>query len=1201
MKIAELHLIAFGPFTDCHLDLSAGNHGLHIIYGPNEAGKSSSLRAVTDLLYGFPGRTADDFLHSYKNLRIGAQLHHSDGSQLAIVRRKAQKLSLRCSQDLDPVSDEALLPFLGDIDQDSFKTMFGINHQRLREGGREIANGQGHLGQMLFAAGAGVVNLQQLQNDLLAESEGLLKSTLRSGSIHQHLTEYLKHRQAVATAQVTVETWKRIDQQRREHMQEKTQFDQQLGQLNAQLARLQRIQSASTPIHRWKSRQEKLRQLADVPRLDDGFVQQSNDLLLELKTRQRQAQEATSELEKLEAQLQSLHVPQSILTAFAAIDGLRDRVGGIRKALVDRPTVEAKRDAAEREAQDLMRELDRKPDLSTIEELRLPRDKTIKIQSLGTQLQRQLERLQAERKSCEQLRQQIAATERRLVGLQASPDLPALRASLRAIQQQGDVQAEFDQVAADCCALQQQIELALKQLPLFSGTAAQLESLPLPSPAILDRFEGEFSAADRELQSLRQQLDECQHKRDAVTGRLAEMESGQTIPTLADLTRLRQLRQQGWQLLLAAWQSAAGETSAVKDYLQNFPNTDDLTAAYEQAVAEADRLADDLRTDADRVAMKSKLHTDLEQVAIREAKYHKQLQQAQAQRSDIHKRWSSMWQPLGISPAAATQMPSPAEMHSWLRQAAALAQLLQQLRQQQIIRDKKRNDLQELTRRLEHLLDKLGLGDQEDDFQLTSGPVKTHSDIEPTHSELIHRIDDKLSELTTQASRQSQWRDALHENQNRLIAAQTQYAEIEASVGKLQSEWAGSMERLGLEPGALPEQANSRLATLQDLFEKFKEVDRFRARLQHIDSDADVFAQDVRALCQSVAPELQSLPAEQALHRLVERLEQARVDDQKRRSLLVRRSEVAAALEKAQQRSEQATLQLDDMLRQAGVSQYDQLAPAAEQSRQRCEHEQTIAELEDEIAGYCSGSALPDFVALVEQELAHEQTLDQRLAQVQQELAELNERRDIVIGQIRADEIELDKFDGSDVAAEANAQCESSIAQLDDELQALAVRSVATVILKAAIERHREKHQGPILGRASEIFSQITLGQFSGLQAEYDHRGEPMLAGIRSDQRVLVEGMSDGTCDQLYLALRLASLEAWLAHHEPIPLIVDDILMNFDDARSVATLQVLAQLSRRTQIIFFTHHQHLVELARDNLSPEELFLTSIDSRGRLAT
>ncbi|MBU4054152.1 MAG: AAA family ATPase, partial [Proteobacteria bacterium] len=46
MRIDELRLIAFGPFTGTTLDLSQGREGFHIIYGPNEAGKSSSLRAL---------------------------------------------------------------------------------------------------------------------------------------------------------------------------------------------------------------------------------------------------------------------------------------------------------------------------------------------------------------------------------------------------------------------------------------------------------------------------------------------------------------------------------------------------------------------------------------------------------------------------------------------------------------------------------------------------------------------------------------------------------------------------------------------------------------------------------------------------------------------------------------------------------------------------------------------------------------------------------------------------------------------------------------------------------------------------------------------------------------------------------------------------------------------------------------------------
>ena len=77
-----------------------------------------------------------------------------------------------------------------------------------------------------------------------------------------------------------------------------------------------------------------------------------------------------------------------------------------------------------------------------------------------------------------------------------------------------------------------------------------------------------------------------------------------------------------------------------------------------------------------------------------------------------------------------------------------------------------------------------------------------------------------------------------------------------------------------------------------------------------------------------------------------------------------------------------------------------------------------------------------------------------------------------------------------------------------------------------------------------------------------------------------VQGMSDGTADQLYLSIRLATLEQHLDAYEPVPFIVDDILIQFDDERSAAALGVLAELSQKTQVLFFTHHARLVELAQ---------------------
>jgi uncharacterized protein YhaN len=139
------------------------------------------------------------------------------------------------------------------------------------------------------------------------------------------------------------------------------------------------------------------------------------------------------------------------------------------------------------------------------------------------------------------------------------------------------------------------------------------------------------------------------------------------------------------------------------------------------------------------------------------------------------------------------------------------------------------------------------------------------------------------------------------------------------------------------------------------------------------------------------------------------------------------------------------------------------------------------------------------------------------------------------------------------------------------------------MILKKEIERYREENQGPVMKLASEIFKALTLGSFDGLTSDFNSKDEQVLVGERGNKRIGVDGMSDGTRDQLFLALRLASLACRSESLEPMPLVLDDVLVNFDDARAVACLKILAELSARTQVILFTHHKHVLDLARDQL------------------
>jgi uncharacterized protein YhaN len=138
---------------------------------------------------------------------------------------------------------------------------------------------------------------------------------------------------------------------------------------------------------------------------------------------------------------------------------------------------------------------------------------------------------------------------------------------------------------------------------------------------------------------------------------------------------------------------------------------------------------------------------------------------------------------------------------------------------------------------------------------------------------------------------------------------------------------------------------------------------------------------------------------------------------------------------------------------------------------------------------------------------------------------------------------------------------------------------VASEAVQRAIESYREKHEAPVLRRASEVFSNLTLHDYSGLTTTFGSDDKPVLMAVRkAGEKIELDGLSDGTRDQLYLALRLAFIEHHVATVAPCPVIFDDILINFDDTRSLATLQVLNGLAQHTQVLFFTHHRRLAEL-----------------------
>jgi uncharacterized protein YhaN len=184
---------------------------------------------------------------------------------------------------------------------------------------------------------------------------------------------------------------------------------------------------------------------------------------------------------------------------------------------------------------------------------------------------------------------------------------------------------------------------------------------------------------------------------------------------------------------------------------------------------------------------------------------------------------------------------------------------------------------------------------------------------------------------------------------------------------------------------------------------------------------------------------------------------------------------------------------------------------------------------------------------------------------------------------------ELETIGGDSRAAGIAETAEGLSGKIQSDVEHYIKLKLSSIVLAKAIERYRQINQSPVLEAASGYFKTITGGAFEGLRADYDDKGDPVIKAFRPDGRLLmVDAMSDGSRDQLFLALRLGGLDKYVSTNGPMPFIVDDVLVHFDDDRSAAAFIGMGRLAESTQIIFFTHHQHLVELARTALTDDIL-------------
>jgi uncharacterized protein YhaN len=1171
MKITQVHLAAFGPFTDTVIDLNHGNQGLHIIYGPNEAGKSSALRALRNAFYGIPVRSPDNFRHPHTQMRIKMSIRGSDGKTFTFVRRKGAKNTLRAADDKKPLDESILHRFLNHVDESIFSTMFGIGHADLVRGGREIIKGGGNLGQIIFSAGAGISGLRNLQTGLLENADALFKPSGKNPAINQLIARVRENRKNLKEIELATADWENHDTALRAALEKKKITERCLADAMAEKNRLERIFQSLPMIARRKKLTEDLKGYASVTLLPQNFGELRREAISKLKIAENDHAHAAAAIRQLGADIRGLEVSHAVLNSAEEIERMYQELGGFKKAARDRIQLQNRMEILRSEAAQILNDLRDDMTLEDAEKLRLTKKDTLAVASLGSRYERIIALIESTREQIPQLSHQIKEIEARLAGLPACRDTSQLQMVMETSADYASMEIQCLEETAECSRSIKSIEAELSRQSFWSGPLDALTQLALPGFETIDRFENEFDTLATLIRKNRDELTQLEKEFSDTENKIQELNFAFSVPTENDLVKARNHRSAIWKIISEIIASPDAREDIIARFFKNYPEEKNLCAGFENAVAVADEIGDRLRREADRVATLAKLVSDKSTIEKRINHLTGEKTTCETDLNAVSEKWQALWSPAGITPA------SPKEMRAWLHRINDITARFGDITQRLTRANEKLAKIEKIRDSLHAALAALNapVADREKSLKEILKTAGKIVETENGRSEAREHLLAEKSRLTAQLSEYK-------------IRSQTNETDLEA----WQNQWERAVSPLGLDRDAAPAHANAFLEDLKQLFDKLKEADILKKRITGIDRDADDFKTRVQTLMETAGPAFQSLSGlspDQAAAEMMRLLKETR-------TALSEKQALERQLEKENHRQKQSAKAMEDaaavlrtLCEEAGCSHYQDLADAENRSAIRREIESGIQAAESRLLEMSAGMDLEKFVAACQSESAD--ALPAKIESLAEQIDVLSKDKSAVDQAIGSERTILDRMDGSSRAAQLAEDTQIILGGLEDHAETYARYKIAAAVLSRAIEAFSEKNQSPMLQKASRFFSRITDGSFESIRAEFDDAGTPVIAGIRDKGReiVTVDGMSEGTGDQLYLSLRLAGLDDYLENNEPMPFIIDDILVQFDDNRARAALETLAELSAKTQIIFFTHHRHLLDLAEKHIDSSELF------------
>lgn len=1145
MRLRRLDLTRYGKFTGKQVEFGPKRDGepdLHVVYGLNEAGKSTALNAYLDLLFGIEEKSRYSFLHPYATMQVGGVLEF-DGEAHELRRVKARGASLLDPAG-QPLSDLLLGRPLGSLRRADYTTMFSLDDETLEKGGEEILASKGEIGKLLFQASAGVGALSETLEQMAAAAEQIhspRKQKTDVAELKRKLVELKRQRDEI---DVQASGHARLVEAVQEAERSYDAAADEVAKARREQAELQRLLRAEPPARRRAEAEAALAELgagADVPA---GARDRLEELEREAAALLALDAELEAEQRRLDDEIARYDIDERLLALAPAMSELSDAIGRQDKADEDLKRRRAELGEGETALRDLLRRLGQVEDADA-RSLVLPEAATVRLRDLVEAHGR----IDAARQTAaDEQAQAIARRADVAARLDAGVAGPGVAAPLVATLDAALDRARQAEAPQRLAGLRQQVverraELAtaLGRLAPWAGDVAALDAMVVPDARRLEQLRGAATRLAEEGAVLGRRLREAHGARDAARAEIVALTHKSGRIDDAGAANARAERDAAWARHLAALDR-------------------DTAHKFEARMLALDELGARRLERADELASLRLAEREVEEAEAAVAEVEAERTRHSATASGLDVELAAEW-PAGLD---GPDMALPAVrrievLERWAGLRSAALVVAAGVRALEADAARAEAETERLATGLADALRAVGQAQVPGDF-----------------ANLLTLADMVLRGLREAATRFAAGEQALEQAERDVAQRIAARAKADDGFATWQSHWAAALGSTWLAAQPDLSAVRARLGLLAELSPVLRRVEDARHRVTTMEADRRAFERLVgelhRGLDESVVADA-SLGAARALRERVDtagrdaaqlrRAETDRAEIVRRRAELTMKREAHAA----RRAGLFAALGVED-----GEAAVTVIAAAEARARLVAQRDEAEAELRaafegapldaclDRLAGFERGAAL-DRAALLDARLGD---LD---AAGRERFAALSAARD-----------RLEAVGGDDRVARIEAERRVVLLEIEARaMQFLRLRAGALLATRA-LSAYRDAHRSSMLSRASEAFRQITRGAYTGLDTL---GGTDTLIGLTAEGGSReAEAMSKGTRFQLYLALRLAGYQEFAKLRPAVPFLADDIMETFDEPRSEEVFRLLADMGRIGQTIYFTHHRHLCDMAK---------------------